>query len=142
MPGVRHWLQQRRWGATLGRGTRIEVARGGRLVVGTDVTIGAGTRIAVRAGTLTIGDHARIGERCDIVVHDGVTIAPGARIESWVSITDFAPVYADPERPTRLQGLATKPVSVGERAVVDHAANLTAGATVRPGTRVAPHEVR
>ena len=75
-------------------------------------------------------------------VHQRVDIAPGARIEDWASITDFEPVDDDPERPIRLQGVRARPVRVGERAIVAHAANLTAGATVAPGTRVAPHEVR
>jgi hypothetical protein len=35
-----------------------------------------------------------------------------------------------------------RPVVVGEQAVVDLAANLTAGASVAPRGRVEPHEVR
>jgi acetyltransferase-like isoleucine patch superfamily enzyme len=96
----------------------------------------------VQAGTLTIGDGAHIGERCSIVVHERVDIAAHARIEDWVSITDFEPVFDDPERPIRAQGVRGRAVVVGEAAVVDLAANLTAGASVAPGTRVAPHEVR
>jgi acetyltransferase-like isoleucine patch superfamily enzyme len=96
----------------------------------------------VQAGTLRIGDGAWIGERCAIVVHEHVDIAPGARIEDWVSITDFEPVFDDPERPVREQGVAARAITIGEGAVVDLAANLTAGAVVAPRTRVAPHEVR
>jgi len=138
MPTVNVWtrLTWRR------RGVRIDVAPGAALVLGRDVRIGAGTRLAVHGGTLRIGDGAHIGERCVIVVHEGVDIAPGARIEDWVSITDFEPVFDDPERPVRLQGVRARPVVVGERAVVDLAANLTAGAQVAPRARVAPHEVR
>jgi acetyltransferase-like isoleucine patch superfamily enzyme len=118
------------------------VARGAELVLGDGVTIGRGSRLTVNAGTLRIGDGARIGERCSIVVHERVEIAPGARIEDWVSITDFEPVFDDPERPVRLQGLRARPVVVGEQAVVDLAANLTAGARVGPRARIEPHEVR
>ena len=124
------------------RGVRVDVARGARLVLGDGVTVGRGTRLTVHGGTLRIGDGAHIGERCAIVVHQRVDIAPGARVEDWASITDFEPVYDDPERPIRLQGVRARPVRVGERAIVAHAANLTAGATVAPHTRVAPHEVR
>jgi acetyltransferase-like isoleucine patch superfamily enzyme len=124
------------------RGVRIDVAPGAHLVLGDGVSIGAGTRLTVHGGTLRIGDRAHIGERCMIVVHERVEIAPGARIEDWVSITDYEPVFADPETPTRLQGVTTRPVTVGAQAVVDHAANLTAGAVVAARTRVAPHEVR
>jgi acetyltransferase-like isoleucine patch superfamily enzyme len=133
------WLTRLRWRR---RGVRIAVASGARLELGDGVTIGRGTRIAVHAGTLRIGDGAHIGERCDIVVHAGVDIAPHARVEDWVSITDLEPVADDVERPIRKQGVRASAIVVGERAVVDHAANLTAGAVVRPGTRVQPHEVR
>jgi acetyltransferase-like isoleucine patch superfamily enzyme len=124
------------------RGVRINVARGAQLVVGDGVHVGRGSRLTVQAGTLRIGDGAHIGERCTVVVHERVDIAPHARIADWVSITDFEPVFDDPERPVRLQGVRGKPVVVGEAAVVDLAANLTAGARVAPRTRVAPHEVR
>jgi acetyltransferase-like isoleucine patch superfamily enzyme len=124
------------------RGVRIDVAPGADLVIGDDVTIGRGTRIAVRAGTLRIGEGAVIGERCDIVVHAGVDIAPYARVEDWVSISDVEPVFDDPEVPVRLQGVRARAIRVGEGAVVDLAANLTAGAVVAPRTRVQPHEVR
>jgi acetyltransferase-like isoleucine patch superfamily enzyme len=124
------------------RGVRINVARGAQLVVGDGVHAGRGSRLTVQAGTLRIGDGAHIGERCTVVVHERVDIAPHARIADWVSITDFEPVFDDPERPVRLQGVRGKPVVVGEAAVVDLAANLTAGARVAPRTRVAPHEVR
>jgi acetyltransferase-like isoleucine patch superfamily enzyme len=123
-------------------GVRIHVARGAHLVIGDAVTVGRGTRLTVNAGTLDIGTGAHVGERCSIVVHERVDIAPGARIEDWVSITDFEPVFDDPERPVRLQGVRARPVVVGEQAVVDLAANLTAGASVAPRGRVEPHEVR
>jgi acetyltransferase-like isoleucine patch superfamily enzyme len=124
------------------RGVRINVARGAQLVVGDGVHVGRGSRLTVQAGTLRIGNGAHIGERCTVVVHERVDIAPHARIADWVSITDFEPVFDDPERPVRLQGVRGKPVVVGEAAVVDLAANLTAGARVAPRTRVAPREVR
>jgi len=134
-----NWLDRLRWRR---RGVRIDVAPGAALVLGEGVAIGSGTRLTVRAGTLRIGAGAHIGECCAIVVHEGVEIAPGARIEDWVSITDFEPVFDDPERPVREQGVRASAVVVGEGAVVDLAANLTAGARVAPRTRVAPHEVR
>jgi acetyltransferase-like isoleucine patch superfamily enzyme len=124
------------------RGVRIHVAPGAQLVLGDAVTVGRGTRLTVNAGTLRIGDGAHIGERCSIVVQERVDIASGARIADWVSITDVEPVFDDPERPVRLQGVRARPVVVGEQAVVDLAANLTAGASVAPRARVEPHEVR
>lgn len=143
------WLTRRRLrgrarfgrGVLLGRGTRVDVADGAQLVVDDAVCVGDGTRLTVNAGTLHIGNGASIGERCVIVVHERVDIAPHARIEDWVSITDFEPVADDVERPIREQGVRGGAVSVGERAVVDHAANLTAGAKIGPGARVGPHEV-
>jgi acetyltransferase-like isoleucine patch superfamily enzyme len=138
MSGVNRWARMM-WRR---RGVRIHVARGAHLFLGDGVHVGRGTRLTVHAGTLCIGDGARIGERCSIVVHERVDIARGARIEDWVSITDFEPVFDDPERPVRLQGVRPRPVVVGEQAVVDLAANLTAGASVAPRGRVEPHDVR
>jgi acetyltransferase-like isoleucine patch superfamily enzyme len=136
---VSTWLTRLRWRR---RGVRVRVAPGAELVIAGDATIGAGTRLTVNAGTLRIGTGAHIGERCAIVVHERVDIASGARIEDWVSITDFEPVFDDPERPVREQGVRGRAVVVGEGAVVDLAANLTAGASVAPLSRVEPHEVR
>ncbi len=134
-----NWLTRMRWRR---RGVRVDVARDAQLVLGDGVTIGAGTRLTVHAGTLRVGDGVRIGERCAIVVHERVEIAPGARIGDWVSITDVEPVFDDVETPIRAQGVRARAIVVGEAAVVDLAANLTAGASVGPGARVEPHEVR
>ena len=128
-------------GVRLARGVRIEAGPQARVVLEDGVCVGPRTRLLARTGELRVGRDARIGERCVVVAHAGVEIGAGAQLRSWSTVTDFEPVIDDPERPVRLQGVAARPVRIGARAVVDHAANVLAGARVGDGARVGPHAV-
>jgi len=125
----------------LGRGVRIEAGPRGRVVLEDGCRVGSGTRLLARAGEIRVGREARIGERCVVVAHAGVDIGAAARIGGWATVTDFEPVADDPERPVRLQGVTARPVRIGAGAVVDHAANVLAGAHVGTGARVGAHAV-
>ncbi len=125
----------------IGRGVRIEVAPGARLTLGAGCVLHDGCRLHVRGGTLSIGAGAVLGARCALVVHADVSLGDGCRLGDGVVCHDALPVHADPERPTRAQGIRTAPIAIGSKARIGPGVVLEAGATVPPQTAVAAHRV-
>jgi acetyltransferase-like isoleucine patch superfamily enzyme len=122
------------------RGVRIAVARNARVVLEDGAVLGAGCRIEAAGGTVTIGAGARIGARAVLVSLAAIDIGPGAVVGEWAMVTDAEPTYDDPERPTRLQPLTARPITIGANARIG--AHATIQTTVPPGTLVAPYETR
>lgn len=119
----------------------LNVGAGARADISPDARIGAGTRIQVIAGTVTIAAGAVLGERCVIVAHAGVDVGRGARLGDGVVLIDFEHAHSDRERPVRHQPLLTAPISVGAGAVIGHGAVLERGAAIPAGGRVGEHVV-
>ena len=122
----------------MGRGAQLirDVGDGGVLEIAPDAVVGAGTRFHVRGARVTVGPGARLGERCVVLAHAGVTIEAGAVLGDDVVLVDFAHAHDDPETPVRHQSLDARPIVVGAGAVVGHRAVIERGATVKPGTVV------
>jgi acetyltransferase-like isoleucine patch superfamily enzyme len=119
-----------------------DVTDGGRLEIAPDAVIGAGTRFHVRGATVRIGPGARLGERCVILAHAGIEIGAGAVLGDDVVLVDFAHRFEDPETPIRHQGLDTRPIRIGDGAVVGHRAVIERGAVVPAGGHVPEQTVR
>jgi acetyltransferase-like isoleucine patch superfamily enzyme len=128
-------------GAVIGSGVRVEVAPGASLRIARGARIGDRTRLVACAGTIEIGENASLGTRCALVAHAGVQIGAAARLEREVVITDFEPVWADPERPTREQGLTAEPVRVGYGALLGPRSVVLRGSTVGARSRIQPQSV-
>jgi acetyltransferase-like isoleucine patch superfamily enzyme len=122
--------------ATIGKGVRIAVAPGARVVLEDGAALGDGCRIEAKGGTVRIGRDARLGERSVVVALAGIDVGARCVVGDWVLLADAEPAYDDPERPTRLQPLRAAPVTIGEGARIGvHAAVMTsvgAGAVVEP----------
>lgn len=125
----------------LGRGVRLRVARGARIVLEDGCVIGSGSALLARGGVLRVGVGATLGERCTLVGHAGIDIGERAVLGDRVAMTDFEPGIEDPERPIRLQPIAATPVSVGARARIGHGATLGRGAVIAPDGIVGAHAV-
>jgi acetyltransferase-like isoleucine patch superfamily enzyme len=123
-------------GAQLGRGVRLEVARGARLVLGAGCVVGDATWIQVRGGSVVLGAGARLGEHCRIVAQLSVTVGPRAAIAEGVVMADAEPVLGDLDAALRSRPSRTAPVAVGPDAVVGPGAALLPGAAVAAGERV------
>lgn len=121
------------------RRRRTEIV--GDVRLGRDVRIGEGCRLLGLGGPLIVGDGSVLGERCRLVAHERVELGPGCRLADGVVVQDFAPVYDDPERPVRLQGLRTDPVRVAEGTILGPGACLGPGARTRPGEVVGANTV-
>jgi acetyltransferase-like isoleucine patch superfamily enzyme len=120
----------------LGRGVRFDVAPGARVVLGEGCHVGAGTRFHVAAGEVRVGPGASLGERCVISAHERVVIGERAVLGDEVVLIDFDHAIGDVERPVRLQGLVTAPISIGAEAVLDDAVTVLRGREVGPGAHV------
>ena len=126
---------------TLGRGVVFDVARGARVALGDECSVGDGCRFHVAAGEVRIGEGAVIGDRCVFAAHRSIEVGTGAVLGDEVVLIDFDHDVRDVERPVRLQGLLTGPVRVGEHAVVGQAAAILHGAIVGDGGRVLARSV-
>jgi acetyltransferase-like isoleucine patch superfamily enzyme len=128
-------------GATVARDAVFDIT-GGQVLVGARAEIGAGCRFHVRSGVVHIGDGARLGERCVILAHAGISVGAGAVLGDDVVLVDFAHRTDDPETPVRHQGLDARPIVIGARAVIGHRAVVERGAAVPAGARVPDGTVR
>jgi acetyltransferase-like isoleucine patch superfamily enzyme len=115
---------------------RFDVARGARVVLGDGCRVGARTRFHVAAGEVRVGPGASLGERCVISAHERVTIGERAVLGDEVVLIDFDHTIGDVERPVRLQGLATGPITIGADAVLDDAVTVLRGREVGRGAHV------
>ena len=137
---LRAALLARRPGVTLegtvriGRGVRIEVARGAQLWLGDGCVLGAGSRVLVRGGSVRIGPGAQLDDDCRVVAHAGVTIGSRCVLGPQAAVMDSEPEIGEVDVPVRLQGLAAVPVVIGDGVVVGPGAVVLGGASVPDGT--------
>jgi acetyltransferase-like isoleucine patch superfamily enzyme len=136
-PTLRHRLRARRLRGPIPLiGRDVHIA--GEVTLGDGCVIGDGTRIE---GKVEIGPGAVLGERCRLIGQAGITLGRNVLVGDGAVFTDFSPVTADAELPTREQGLAAEAIVVGDGARIGHGACLLRGARVKPGGEVAPHAV-
>jgi acetyltransferase-like isoleucine patch superfamily enzyme len=120
-------------GLHVGRGVRVEVATGGRLELGEDCTLGDRTTVLVRGGVVRIGAGTTLGDGCRLVAHAGIAIGTGCVLGPQAAVMDAEQRVADHETPLRLQGVASAPVRIGDRAVLGPGAVVLAGSVVASG---------
>ena len=126
----------------VGKGVRISVAPGSRVILEDGCRLGEGCRIEASGGTVRIGPGAQIGERCVLVALAGIDVGAGCVVGDWAVISDAEPTFEDPERPTRLQPLRAAPVRIGDGARIGLHAVVPPGATIAPGAVVEPYDTR
>ncbi|MEA2256266.1 MAG: hypothetical protein QOG35_2311 [Solirubrobacteraceae bacterium] len=121
----------------IGRGVRLDLAPGARVVLGDGSRLGDGCRMHVGPGAaVRIGAGARLGSRCVVAAHERIEIGDRARLGDEVVLVDFDHDVSDVESPIRAQGLLTAPVVVGAEAVLDTASGVLRGVTVGEGAHV------
>jgi acetyltransferase-like isoleucine patch superfamily enzyme len=123
-------------GVWLAPGAQVRVAPGASVRLGDGVELGAGSRIEATAGTITVGDNVRIGDRATLAAVAGVEVGDDAVIGDWVFVVDADPGIEDVEAPVRAQPLGPSPVRIGAGARVGAHATVTAGADVGDGAVV------
>lgn len=125
----------------LGRGVRLAAEPGARIVLGNDCVLGDGAQILARAGAVTIGAGAILGERVTLVAQAGISVGDGAILGDGTAVFDFDHRTDEVELPVRLQPLVTGPVTIGPRARVGHGARVLRGVSVGAGAVVGAHAV-
>ncbi|MEA2253498.1 MAG: hypothetical protein QOI62_3172 [Solirubrobacteraceae bacterium] len=121
----------------IGRGVRLDLAPGARVVLGDGCSLGDGCRMHVGPGAaVRIGAGARLGSRCVVAAHERIEIGDRARLGDEVVLIDFDHDLADVEAPVRQQGIVTAPVVVGAEAILDTASGVLRGVTVGDGAHV------
>jgi acetyltransferase-like isoleucine patch superfamily enzyme len=140
-PGRRAGAVRRGRGVCVGRGVRFDVAPGAQLVLGDGCRIGERTRIVVQGGRVELGPGSVLGERCTLVAHSGVTIGARAQLGHGAVVVDFDHVFADVERPIRVQALESTPVTIGADVRIGLGASILRAVDVGARAIVDPRAV-
>jgi acetyltransferase-like isoleucine patch superfamily enzyme len=126
----------------IGAGVRFDLTAGACLILGAGVVLDDGCRFHLGPeAEVTIGDRTRLGSRCAVTAHGRIAIGAGCLLADEVVLIDANPAFADAERPIRVQGLTTAPISVGDGARLGPSVALLAGATVPTSGRIGAHAV-
>lgn len=134
-PGV-----ERAPGARVARGAVLVAAPGGRIVLGATAVVGP--RCELRAGPNAVVEvHGALEERCRLVAAAGVVVEEGAHLGAECALLDADPVFDDPERPVREQGLRAAPIRIGAGALLGPRVAVLAGVTVGAGATVVANSV-
>ena len=116
--------------AFVGPGVTIQIARGGRLVLGRWSWIGHGCKLRVHEGEVRIGAKSVLGQECTISAFQHVEIGRECVIADRVMLIDFDHGVVDVERPIRLQGIYKRDVTVGHNVWIGYGACLLRGVRV------------
>jgi acetyltransferase-like isoleucine patch superfamily enzyme len=125
----------------VGRGVRLTVAPGARLILGAGCVLGERVRVVATSGEVRIGGGTRIGERGTLVALAGIAIGERCELGPAVLVADAGPRADDVERPIRRQGVRAAPVEVGAGARIGAHAALHAGARVGAGAKIGSYAV-
>jgi acetyltransferase-like isoleucine patch superfamily enzyme len=125
----------------LGRGVYVNVASGGRLVIGDNVFIGPNAHLTADGGTIEIGSDCFVGDGVVIVSAEHVAIGRDALIAAYATIRDQDHGMADADRPYRLQPLQTSPIEIGDNVWLGAHVVVLKGAVIGPGCVVGANAV-
>ena len=120
-------------GSQIGRGCRILLEPGARLVLGAGVEIDDGTTLAVyRNATLELGAGCFVGHHCTIATKETIAVGPDTYLAELVSIRDHD---HDPDAPPAQGSARATPVRIG------HDVWLAAKVTVTRGVCIGDYTV-
>jgi acetyltransferase-like isoleucine patch superfamily enzyme len=125
----------------LGRGVFINVASGGRLVIGDNVFIGPNAHLTADGGSIEIGSDSFVGDGVVIVAAEHVAIGRDALIAAYATIRDQDHGMADADRPYRLQPLRTAPIEIGDNVWLGAHVVVLKGTVIGPGCVVGANAV-
>lgn len=126
------------------------------LTIGTNVLIGAGTRIRVMNGcTLTIGNRTVIDRRCSLISQGNISIGPDSYVGEGCTIASAGSISIGRDAlissgvtirdqdhgttaciPYRLQGLNVMPIKIGSNVWIGANAVILKGVTIADGAVV------
>jgi len=131
---------ERAAGARVGRRVVLAAERGGRIVIGPAAAVGDRCELRAAPGAVIVVDGA-LGERCRLVARASITVEAGARLGPECVLIDADPVFDDPERAVREQGMRVAPVHIAAGALLGPRVAVLRGVTVGAGSTVLAHSV-
>ncbi|HEX4107820.1 MAG TPA: acyltransferase [Solirubrobacteraceae bacterium] len=111
-------------------GTKLQIGRDARLVLGRWSWLGHGTKVRVHEGEVHVGAKTVIGQECTISAFKEVRIGRECIVADRVMLIDFDHGVVDVERPIREQGIYKRPVHVGHNVWMGYGACVLRGVTV------------
>ena len=131
----------------LSRGAKIDprafVSRGGKVEIGMDSIVRAGTMLLPSGGRILIGDRTSLNQYVVVNGEGGVRIGDDVMISAFVSIFAANHHYVRADMPIRSQGMYTKggidignDVWIGTHAVILDGVKIGAGCVVAAGAVV------
>lgn len=126
----------------LGRKSLVRGRPGyGRVILGSWVHIGDGTKLRAHEGTLRVGDKAVFGSDSTVNCYLDVEIGGRTLVADWVYITDFDHRFDDLHVPIKDQGIVKAPVRIGPDCWLGVKVSVLRGSVVGRGCVVAAHAV-
>ena len=110
--------------------TRIEVERGGKLVIGKRISLRSGCQMAIRSNAcLTIGRHFFANTGCVISAHDSITIGDNVQFGPHVFVYDQDHDFRA-EGGLAAKQFVTKPVVIGNNVWIGANSIILRGTTI------------
>jgi acetyltransferase-like isoleucine patch superfamily enzyme len=124
----------------LGRGTYINVASGGRLVLGDNVVIDSNVHLTADGGSIEIGRDSYVGIGAVIVAAERISIGADALIAAYATIRDQDHGH-EPGTPYHAQPLITAPVTIGHNVWLGTHVTVVKGVSIGSGSIVGANSV-
>ncbi|MDQ6873584.1 MAG: acyltransferase [Actinomycetota bacterium] len=126
----------------LGRRVELYARPGyGRIILGSWVHIGDGSRLRAHEGTLRVGDKCVFGRENTVNCFLDVEFGASTLVADWVYVCDFDHQFSDVHRPIKDQGIVKAPVRIGPDVWLCVKSSVLRGVTVGAGSVVAAHAV-
>ena len=126
------------WSTHIGARAKIRVTDGGRLRIGSRVSIGEQCIIVVGGGVVEIGESGFIGHGCTLVAHQSIVIGDRVLIAEYVTIrdqdhrTDRTSTISD-------SGFDTSPIVLGNDVWLGAKATIARGVTIGSHAVIGAH---
>lgn len=127
-------------GSVIGKNVHISCVVGSSLIL-TNSHISDGAHIVVDYGGSLIADHIFVGKFCVIVACNDIQIGKDTLIAEMVVIRDQNHCYLVPNKPISQQGLAMKPIVIGNNVWLGAKVTVLAGAVIGDNAVIGAHAV-
>lgn len=124
------------WSTVIGRNVVLQATDGGKLVIGSGVSIGAGSQLVAQGGALSIGRDSFIGIGCVLTSKVGLSIGCDALIAEYVTIRDQDHRFPIGKR-IRESGFDCTPVLIGDDVWIGAKSTVLRGVKVGTGALIA-----
>ncbi len=129
-------------------GSRCDVRRGARFLVGRTARVGFGPHCVLDhgltvecRGRLEVGERTVFGHHCTLAADEEISIGRDCLIAEMVAIRDHDHAFSSTTAPIVEQGRATAPVRIGDNVWIGGKVSVTKGVTIGSNTVVGAHAV-